>query len=145
MSTLDESRLLVRLLRESRDYYIFARDEVRDPEVARMYARAVRARRELLEDLVATRLLYQTSPGFNDPILDSTKGYAALREQFDPQHPDAHAEALYEREQRLIHLMEDVYEGDASPKLKTALKTHYQQFVAFAHTLGTIVRVHEAA
>ena len=145
MSTLDESRLLVRMLREGRDYFIFARDEVRDPEIARVFARAVRARRELLEDLVATRLLYQTSPGFTDPTLDSSRGYTALREQFDPQHPDAHAEALYEREQRLIHLMEDVYEGDASPKLKNALKVHYQQFVAISRTLGAMVRVHEAA
>lgn len=145
MSTLDESRLLVRLLRESRDYFVFARDEVRDLETARVFARAVRARRELLEDLVSTRLLFQTSPGLTDPPLDSARGYAALREQFDPRHPDAHAEALHERERRLIHLMEDVYDGDASPKLKHALKAHYQQFVATERALGAMARVHEAA
>jgi hypothetical protein len=145
MSTLDESRLLVRLLRESRDYFVFARDEVRDPEIARVFARAVRSRRELLEDLVATRLLFHTSPGLTDQRLDSRIGYAALRDQFDPIHPDAHAEALYEREQRLIHLMEDVYEGDSSPKLKNALKAHYQQFVAVSLALTAMARVHEFA
>ena len=145
MSTLDEARQLVRLLRESRDYYVFARDEVRDPEVARVFARAVRARRELLEDLVATRLLFHTSPGFNDAPLDARIGYAALRQQFDPQHPDMHAEALYEREQRLIHLMEDVYDGEASEKLRDALKVHYAQFVAVSRGLVALARVHEAA
>lgn len=145
MSTFEESRLLVRLLRESRDYYVFARDEVRDPEIAGIFARAVRARRELLEDFVATRLLFQTSPGLEGPPLDPNKGYDALRHQFDPRHPDTHAEALHEREQRLIRLMEDIYEGDSSPKLRAALKAHYQQFVAVARSLSALVRVHEAA
>lgn len=145
MSTFDDSRLLVRLLRESRDYFVFARDEVRDPEIAAIFAKAVRARRELLEDLVATRLLFQTSAGFKDPLLDSGRGYDALRHQFDPRHPDAHAEALYEREQRLVHLMEDVYEEDDSPALRDALKKHYQQFVAVARSFGTLARIHEAA
>jgi hypothetical protein len=131
MNAFDEVQLLIRLLREGRDYYAFARDEVRDPEVAGVFALAVRARRELLEDLVATRLLFQTSPAHATRSLAPNLGYEELRHQFDPLHPQSHATALFEREQRVIHLMHDLYESefDSSPRLHAAIKAHYSRFI----------------
>ncbi|UXI67974.1 hypothetical protein [Tahibacter amnicola] len=135
MSTFDDARKLIHLLREGRDYFAFAHDEVVDREVAEVFARALRARRELLEDLVTTRLLFQTSPAHATPSLNADTGYEGLRHQFDPHHPRMQAEALYERERQLIGLIEDLFEADSSPKLQFALKRHYAQFVELARTL----------
>lgn len=131
MTSFDEAQLLIRLLREGRDYYAFACEETRDPEVSEVFALAVRARRELLEDLVSTRLLFQTSPAHATRSLDHDLGYEGLRRQFDPLNPQAHAVALHERERRVVHLMQDLFDSeiDSSPKLQAALKAHYPLFV----------------
>jgi hypothetical protein len=130
MSAFDDAQLLIRLLREGREYYVFARDEVRDPEIASVFALAVRARHDLLEDLVATRLLFQTSPAHAVRTLDPNLGYEELRHQFDPAHPQTQAPALHERERRVINLMHDLFESEteSSPKLHAAIKAHYGQF-----------------
>ena len=39
MTASDEVHLLIRLLREGRDYYAFARDETRDPDAAELASR----------------------------------------------------------------------------------------------------------
>lgn len=131
MTAFDEAQLLIRLLRESREYYAFARNEVRDPETAEVFALATKARLGLLEDLVSTRLLFQTSPAHATRTLAPDLGYEGLRHQFDPQHPQAHAAALHERERRIVDLMKDLVDSDveASPKLHAALKAHYPAFV----------------
>lgn len=138
VNAFDEAQLLIRLLREGRDYYMFARDEVRDPEIAEVFAMAVRARRELLEDLVSTRLLFQTSPAHAVRTLAPNLGYEELRHQFDPLHPRTQAAALYERERRVIDLMHDLFENEteSSPKLHAAIKAHYALFIEVEDCLG---------
>lgn len=133
MSAFDDAQLLIRMLREGRDYYAFAHEEVRDPEVAGVFALAVRSRRDLLEDLVATRLLFQTSPAHAVRSLAPNLGYEELRHQFDPHLPQSQAVALFERERRLVGLMHDLFESeteaDHSPRLRAAIKKHYANFV----------------
>ncbi|WP_313919856.1 hypothetical protein [Tahibacter sp.] len=131
MTSFDEVQLLIQLLREGRDYYAFARNETRDPETAEVFSLAAKARLDLLEDLVSTRLLFQTSPAHATRSLAPDLGYEDLRHQFDPLHPRAHAAALHVRERRVVHLMQDLVGSDveASPKLHAALKIHYAAFV----------------
>lgn len=131
MTSFDEAQLLIRLLREGREYYAFARNETRDPDTADVFSLAAKARLDLLEDLVSTRLLFQTSPAHATRTLAPDLGYEGLRHQFDPLHPRAHAAALHERERRVVHLMQDLVDSDveASPKLHAALKSHYAAFV----------------
>jgi hypothetical protein len=138
MTTFDEAQLLIRLLREGRDYYAFAREEARDPETAEVFALAVKARGDLLDELVSTRLLYKTSLAHPARTLSPDLGYEGLRHQFDAQHPQAHAAALHERERRVVHLIEDLVESDetASPKLHATLKAHYRAFVEVEDCLG---------
>jgi len=138
MTSFDEAQLLIRLLREGRDYYAFARNETRDPETAEVFSIAAKVRLDLLEDLVSTRLLFQTSPAHATRTLAPDLGYEDLRHQFDPLHPQAHATALHERERRVVHLMEDLVDSDveASPKLHAALKAHYAAFVDVEDCLG---------
>jgi hypothetical protein len=145
MTSSDEAHLLIRLLREGRDYYAFARDETRDPETTEVFALAVKARHDLLEDLVATRLLFQTSPAHPTRILSVDLGYEELRHQFDPLHPQAHAAALHERERRVLHLMQDLFDDETSPKLQAALKAHYAQFVEVDNCLARWNQQHETA
>ncbi|MBL8300034.1 MAG: hypothetical protein JNN30_16970 [Rhodanobacteraceae bacterium] len=135
MTSFDEVHLLIRLLREGRDYYVFARDEVRDPEAVELFARALKARHDLLEGLVATRLLFQTSPVHPTRTLSADLGYEELRHQFDPLHPKTHAAALHERERRVLHLMEDLLESAGSPKLHAALRAHHAQFEEMCNLL----------
>lgn len=138
MTSFDEAQLLIRLLREGREYYAFAHDEARDPETAEVFALALKARRDLLDDLVATRLLFQTSPAHPTRVLAADLGYEELRHQFDPLHPQTHAAALHERERRIVNLMDDLVDTDneSSPKLHAALKAHYAQFVDVEECLG---------
>ncbi|TDR38946.1 hypothetical protein DFR29_11889 [Tahibacter aquaticus] len=140
MSAFDDAQLLIRMLREGREYYAFACDEIRDPEIASVFALAVRSRRDLLDDLVATRLLFQTSPAHAVRSLAPNLGYEELRHQFDPRHPQVQAVALHERERRVIGLMHDLFEneaeGDHSPRLRAAIKKHYAHFVEVEDCLG---------
>jgi hypothetical protein len=145
MTSFDEAHLLIRLLREGRDYYAFAREETRDPETTEVFAAAVKARLDLLEDLVATRLLFQTSPAHPTRTLGVNLGYEELRHQFDPLLPQAHAAALHERERRVVDLIEDLADDEHSPKLQAALKAHHAQFVEVENCLARWNQQHEAA
>lgn len=138
MNAFDEAQLLIRLLREGRDYYAFAHEEVRDPDAAETFDLALRARRDLLEDLVATRLLFQTSPAHATRELPHDLGYEGLRRQFDALHPQTHAVALHERERRVVQLMESLLEAemDSSPKLHAALRAHRAQFTQIEERLA---------
>lgn len=145
MTASDEAHLLIRLLREGRDYYAFARDETRDPGTAEVFALAAKSRHDLLEELVTTRLLFQTSPAHPTRTLAVDLGYEELRHQFDPLHPRAHAAALHERERRVLHLMQDLFDEESSPKLQAALKSHYAQFIEVDRCLARWVQQHETA
>lgn len=145
MTSFDEAQLLIRLLREGRDYYAFAREETRDPETTEVFAAAVKARLDLLEDLVATRLLFQTSPAHPTRTLAADLGYEELRHQFDPLLPQAHAAALQERERRVVNLIEDLFDDEHSPRLQAALKAHYSQFVEVENCLGRWNQQHQSA
>ncbi|HSX62003.1 MAG TPA: hypothetical protein VLF18_17585 [Tahibacter sp.] len=145
MTSFDEAQLLIRLLREGREYYAFARDETRDPEITEVFALAVKARTDLLDDLVATRLLFQTSPAHPTRVLSADLGYEELRHQFDPLHPLAHAAALHERERRVVHLMDDLFEADSSEKLHAAMSAHYAQFTEVEDCLARWSQPYQAA
>ncbi|MBN8741004.1 MAG: hypothetical protein BGP24_20420 [Lysobacterales bacterium 69-70] len=132
MTTFDEAQLLIRLLREGRDYYAFAVDETRDTETAAVFALALKGRHDLLEDLVATRLLFQTSPAHAVRTLPPDLGYEELRHQFDALLPQAQAAALLARERRVVDLMQDLFDAEPaahSPRLQSVLRTHYAHFV----------------
>ena len=140
-----KARRLVQLLREGRDYFTFAREETHDVEVSRVFARAELARRELLDALVQSQLIQQASSSVPSAALSSNIGYAHLQSQFDPFHPQTHAEALYERELILLQLIREVFHSDESEPLRLALKAHYSTFSNCADSLHTLVRLHEAA
>ena len=148
MTTFDEAQLLIRLLREGRDYYAFASDETRDTETASVFALALKARHDLLEDLVATRLLFQSSPAHAVRTLSADLGYEELRHQFDALLPQAQAAALHARERRVVDLMQDLFDAEPaahSPRLQSVLKTHYARFVEVEDCFARWCRQHELA
>ncbi|MEO8671709.1 MAG: hypothetical protein ABI411_10380 [Tahibacter sp.] len=145
MSNHQEARLLVHLLREGRDYYTFARDEVHDAEISRLFARAEMARRGLLDALVNSRLLYQASATLPVEALGTNTGYAHLQAQFDPYHSELQAPALLDREQRVLALIRHVFEVDDCEQLRTVLKAHYSSFAACAASLHVLAQRQLAA
>jgi hypothetical protein len=141
----DGVRLVVRLLRESRDYFAFARDESQDPEMARVFGRAARSRNDLLEDLIAMCVVPANASPIAAPLPDEDHGYAKLRTQFDPQHPEVHAEALFHRECYLVRLMEEVFRTDSSHALRRVLKANYRKFLNCAQSMHALSLRHQAA
>jgi hypothetical protein len=141
----DGVRQVVRLLRESRDYFAFARDESQDPEMARVFGRAARSRNDLLEDLIASCVVPANASQVAAPLPDVEHGYAKLRSQFDPQHPEVHAEALFHRECHLVRLMEEVFRTEASQTVRSVLKANYRKFLNCAQSMHALSLRHQAA
>lgn len=136
---------LVALLREGRDYYRFAAGEVRDTEVALVFGYAADCRARLLEALVAARLLQHTSPAHQPPPLADGQGYALLRGQFDPAHPQAQAAALLQRERHLLRLVEAVFRTEGSLAARRALKDAYPHLHRTAVILQRLAQRRAAA
>lgn len=136
---------LVALLREGRDYYLFAAQEVQDAEVAEAFRYAAACRTQLLEGLVAARVLQRTSPEHALPPVADDIGYARLRGQFDPRHPETQGLALFERERHLLRLVEAVFRSDSSLPARRALKDAYPHLAKMVEILRRLARRREAA
>ena len=127
MTLVNENGLsaLVTLLREGRDYYEFAAAEARDPEIRDAFALAAKYKTELLEGLVQARVIGSTNAEPGTPAAAADEGYARLSKQFDPQHAEVHGQALYERERRLMYLVQSVFRTENSLAVRRALKAAY--------------------
>ena len=127
MTLVNENGLaaLVTMLREGRDYYAFAADEVRDGETADAFRFAAKCKSELLDGLVAAHAVQRRTLDVVTPPAAPDEGYERLRKQFDPLHPELQGPALYERERRVSKLIESVFRTENSLPIRRALKSGY--------------------
>ena len=116
---------LIAALRAGLDYYTFAAQEARDPEVTEAFTFAATCRAQLL-DLLQERITQQPSAPLTTP---DAAAYAQLRAQFDPRHPELQGRALLERERQMVRLVESAFRTESSLAVRRALKAVYPQLI----------------
>jgi hypothetical protein len=129
MTLVNENGLaaLVTMLREGRDYYAFAAEEVRDAETADAFRFAAKCKSEMLDGLVAAHVIQRRSLEHVVGPAAADEGYERLRKQMDPMHPELQGPALYERERRVVKLIESVFRTENALPIRRALKNGYPQ------------------
>jgi hypothetical protein len=147
MTLVNENGLsaLVTLLREGREYYVFAAEEVHDPEVADAFALAAKSKTGLLDGLVAAGIIKQPSAEHAEAPAADEDGYSALRAQFDPHHAEVQGFALYQRERRLLYLVQSVFRTENSLAVRRALKDGYPMVAQVARIMQRLALRREAA
>lgn len=146
--TLSKDRVmpeLVAMLREGRDFYLYAQQETLDSELAAVFGFAAQTRQRLLDSLVEAKVLLHTSPEHIVPPLPADIGHSRLTKQFDRHHPEVLAHALLDREQRLLSVLGFVFQTETSLAVKRAIKDQYAMFTRGAEMLKRFARRYEAA
>jgi hypothetical protein len=124
---------LVALLRDGRAYYRHAVVHTDDAEIRRAFGLAAEARDALIVDLREAGLI---EAGGQDGEVPPAHSYEALRRQFDPRHPGAHAEALVQREEATLRLVESVFRSHPAIVVRSLMKKHYPKL----QQSGAIIR-----
>ena len=147
MTLVNENGLnaLVTVLREGRDNYAFAASEARDPEIADAFALAAKYKTELLDGLVAARVLQHASADHAVAPAPTDEGYARLRAQFDPYHPEVQGVALYERERHVTQLIQSVFRTENSMGVRRALKNSYAHMAQLVGIMQRLAKRRQAA
>jgi hypothetical protein len=140
---------LIALLRDGRAYYGHAASHTHDPEVKRAFRIAAQARENLVADLQAIGACELRSEGEELPLdwtqVPAEQRYEDLRLQFDPLQPDRQSEALLQREEATLRLMESVFRSSPTLRVRGLMKQHYprlQQASAIIQRMAQ--RVHAA-